>query len=112
MSDDLASFHSVVMLLCAGEPAYAWREEIYLSHHNPTHSLLECHSSAIQQSDGRGPTLAGVIAAASVLLAGSVYRSMRHNAEAAEERLLQQVQLQMKAESLAAQRAVSDAQVH
>jgi hypothetical protein len=51
--------------------------------------------------------LAGVIAAASVVLAGSVYRSMQHQAQETEERLLQQVQLQMKAENLAAQRAVS-----
>lgn len=58
------------------------------------------------QSCGRGPTLAGVIAAASVVLAGSVYRSMQHQAQETEERLLQQVQLQMKAENLAAQRAV------
>ncbi|KAF8069550.1 hypothetical protein HT031_001667 [Scenedesmus sp. PABB004] len=55
--------------------------------------------------NGRGPTLAGVIAAASVLLAGCVYRGLRAQAEAAAERATEQVQLQLKAESLAAQRA-------
>jgi hypothetical protein len=52
-----------------------------------------------------------VIAAASVVLASSVYRSMQHQAQETEERMLQQVQLQMKAENLAAQRAVRNTSV-
>uniref|UniRef100_A0A383V5T0 Uncharacterized protein n=1 Tax=Tetradesmus obliquus TaxID=3088 RepID=A0A383V5T0_TETOB len=70
------------------------------------HMVMEpLQQAGFISSCGRGPTLAGVIAAASVVLAGSVYRSMQHQAQETEERLLQQVQLQMKAENLAAQRA-------
>jgi hypothetical protein len=59
------------------------------------------------QPSGRSPTVAGVVAAASILMAAAVHRGMQRVAAQAEERAIAQVQLQVKAEALAAQRAVS-----
>ncbi|KAF6265247.1 hypothetical protein COO60DRAFT_1623919 [Scenedesmus sp. NREL 46B-D3] len=69
------------------------------------HMVMEpLQQAGFISSCGRGPTLAGVIAAASLVLAGSLYGRMQHQSQETEQRMLQQVQLQLKSERLAAQR--------